>query len=570
MSIMKIKSEVFRFFDSSESEVLCITGKWGTGKTYSWKEYLKYVGKSNGTSLERYSYVSLFGLNSLEEVKYSIFENTVKKSDVLEDASPASLQDTLDSVESLARKGSWLLNLVPVVKTYASAAAPAFFLVVRKQLICIDDLERRGQKLDIGDVLGLASFLKEQRKCKVVILLNDEAIKGTDKEKLEAYLEKVVDIFLKFTPTPEESVQIALPGSDRVSTMMAERCKSLKISNVRVIRKIERFVRMIEPMVNDLHQEVFSQAVHSLVILGWSKFQPESAPPLDYLLERKHFNSMFGTTKKPVTEQEASWNALLDAYGFAIVDEFDSVLLQGLHNGFFDPEAVKITAGELQETIQTAETEGSHEQAWVKFRGSFDDNQEEVLDGIYNTFFSSINIIIPMNLNTTIKIFKSLGRSNQAHEMLDYYMKNRKGGREVFDLRESFSIREVDDPDVVKAFNDRLGMFKDVRTPSDIMIHMADINGWNDLDLQTLSKAPVDEYVRIFKMHRDKELSRRISACLQFNRISNATDRMREISERAKEALIIIGKESPINSWRIRRYVGDIEEQSLPASYDEN
>lgn len=41
------------------------------------------------------------------------------------------------------------------------------FMTVREQVICIDDLERRGKNLDVVDVLGLISFLCEQRKCKV-------------------------------------------------------------------------------------------------------------------------------------------------------------------------------------------------------------------------------------------------------------------------------------------------------------------------------------------------------------------------------------------------------------------
>ena len=57
--------------------------------------------------------------------------------------------------------------------------APALlsFLTIRDQIVCIDDLERRGQRLAVGGVLGLVSFLREQRACKVVLILNDEALK---------------------------------------------------------------------------------------------------------------------------------------------------------------------------------------------------------------------------------------------------------------------------------------------------------------------------------------------------------------------------------------------------------
>src|ERR1019366_9505397 len=92
------------------------------------------------------------------------------------------------------------------------------FMMIRDQIVCIDDLERRGQKLDVGDVLGLISFLREQRGCKVILILNDEELKLTDEQKarFEGYLEKVIDVSLVYEPTSQESVDIALEGDDPV------------------------------------------------------------------------------------------------------------------------------------------------------------------------------------------------------------------------------------------------------------------------------------------------------------------------------------------------------------------
>jgi hypothetical protein len=45
-----------------------------------------------------------------------------------------------------------------------------------------------------------------------------------------------------------------------------------------------------------------------------------------------------------------------------------------------------------------------------------------------------------------------------------------------------------------------------------------------------------------------------LHTCLQFDGIGNATAEMREISKRAKDALLRIGKESPINARRVRTY----------------
>ena len=82
MSIQMVENELRRFLFTSEPKVLCISGQWGVGNTYAWNKYIQEAKLNNAIALERYSYVSLFGINSLEEFKYAIFENSVKSSDI--------------------------------------------------------------------------------------------------------------------------------------------------------------------------------------------------------------------------------------------------------------------------------------------------------------------------------------------------------------------------------------------------------------------------------------------------------------------------------------------------------
>jgi Cdc6-like AAA superfamily ATPase len=69
------RAEIARFLDGSEPGVLCVTGEWGVGKTFLWRSVLDDLRAAKGLSLTRYSYVSLFGLNSLDDMKSSLFEN---------------------------------------------------------------------------------------------------------------------------------------------------------------------------------------------------------------------------------------------------------------------------------------------------------------------------------------------------------------------------------------------------------------------------------------------------------------------------------------------------------------
>jgi hypothetical protein len=70
-------------------------------------------------------------------------------------------------------------SLNAVLETFAGKGATdivqaAAFASIRDQIVCIDDIERKGKDLRTMDVLGLVSLLPEHRLCKVVLILNDE------------------------------------------------------------------------------------------------------------------------------------------------------------------------------------------------------------------------------------------------------------------------------------------------------------------------------------------------------------------------------------------------------------
>jgi hypothetical protein len=77
VSIKLLAAELARFLGSAEPEVLCITGKWGVGKTFAWNHYLREAQDKGNVRLAKYAYVSLFGRNSLDDVRTAIVESTV-------------------------------------------------------------------------------------------------------------------------------------------------------------------------------------------------------------------------------------------------------------------------------------------------------------------------------------------------------------------------------------------------------------------------------------------------------------------------------------------------------------
>jgi hypothetical protein len=165
-----------------------------------------------------------------------------------------------------------------------------------------------------------------------------------------------------------------------------------------------------------------------------------------------------------------------------------------------------------------------------------------------------------LNGPPAVSLLKEFGRGREAAKLISSYVAQRNA-REDFDLRRYPFGDEVKDPDVIKAFTEKLLAFPNERTPTAILDSMARMNGWSPEDITTLSTLTADEYYKIFKESAGHDLAQRVSTCLQFDGIGNASTEMRKISEVAREALKRIGQESPINAKRVRRYGIVTEEQ---------
>jgi hypothetical protein len=555
LSIAFVNSEIASFLGRPEAEVLCIRGKWGVGKTYGWLARLTEAAKSKKVSRQRYSYVSLFGQDNLQQAKLGVFENTVPIDKADLNADMDSLASLLDPKSGAWRKLPSMLSSLPVVKNWTSSdlASAVSFLSVRDQIVCFDDLERKGKNLRLVDVLGLASYLRERRNCKVVLLLNDEQLEDETKD-FERHLEKVIDTSLLYDPSATESAAIALSGNSPVLKTTAARCESLGIRNIRVIRRLDRLARSLGPMLAEYRPIVLEQAVSSTVLFGWSVFQPDEAPSVDYLVGKQPavVEEIDEIANPTATPKPAAWRALLDVYGYTHTDDFDLALLDGIRAGYFRRGLLAPHAQEAHDRAVAAEADGTFEAAWKLYHDSFDDNQEAVLKAVETSFRKTFGHITPTNLDGTVRLMKDLGKSALAAELIALYVNGRNEDRAFFDLDKHPFGGDIVDPDVRAAFkakHDSMEVEKDVRA---MLLGLK--AGWSDDTIRTLADMSIEEYRDILKKEREADLRRILAGTLQFEAITNASDSMREISRRVRAALTMIGAESPINARRVRRY----------------
>ena len=63
-----------------------------------------------------------------------------------------------------------------------------------------------------------------------------------------------------------------------------------------------------------------------------------------------------------------------------------------------------------------------------------------------------------------------------------------------------------------------------------------------------------DDYYHYFKSLHGNHLTSHVATCLKFGRISNADEKTRSVSVKAKEALMRISEESKLNELRMHKF----------------
>jgi hypothetical protein len=83
---------------------------------------------------------------------------------------------------------------------------------------------------------------------------------------------------------------------------------------------------------------------------------------------------------------------------------------------------------------------------------------------------------------------------------------------------------------------------------------MAKNNAWSRDDIALLSKLTPDDFYDLFKGQRGDDFGRVVRTSLQFSNMGGTGDQERAISAKAREAMARIGRESPINRRRVRKF----------------
>lgn len=555
MSSKIVEAEINRFLASAEPEVICIKGKWGVGKTYSWKKYLSDARvKPNGIALTSYSYVSLFGLNSLEDLRDAIFDNTVSGKRIGDAPDDETFSQLVKTGSSFARRAKPFIELFGNAfgrKGVADQFRRSMFSTVREQIVCLDDLERAGVHLNVRDVLGLTAYLKDERKCKVVLLLNDAM--HDKRGEWDLHFEKVVDTTLMFDLSSKDAVEIALTDENRASALIKPYAIKLKITNIRVIKKIERLALRLVELLDGLNEATIDRAVCTLVLASWSVQQPSEAPNLEFL---RHYSKYALNSDEKDTFLSASENQRkIEDYPFSYANDLDRVIMDGVAAGYFS-ETLRNIADEMQRLNEDTQEPIEFNRVWDElYHGSLATDDDAFLDALYESAASEAAHISLININSAISMLSQFGREQQADELSSSYISQvTKMGVDLLNARseaiEHFSPLA---PKLQSAIDRARALFVEKRNPLDVVNAIAETGQWDKVDLDLLNKTSVDQFELILEELKGPNLRKAIRI-LRRSWGSDGSE-FSEIWQSVDAALQRIAAKSPIRAHKVSRYL---------------
>lgn len=300
---------------------LMIDAPWGAGKTHALQKWL---------TNRRHLYVSLYGVQSRDEIERAIFLARLSAIDNGTARAVASLVSA--GVEVLA--AHYKLKSQLKIKDLGQAALP--------QLLIFDDLERA--EMSVNELLSVLNRYVEHEKRNVILIANQAELRRTSPERYDATREKVVGRCISILPEVDEAIDAFIgslkdvPGlAGAYEFCAAERKVILSVflksecSNLRLLRQaifeFARFFNQVPLQIRD-HEEAMRHLLGTFVVLSIA-FQGDEKFGFDSLQQERGWDRVVwdANGKKGEEPPKTSLEMLQDKFqGFPYVGLYGSVI----------------------------------------------------------------------------------------------------------------------------------------------------------------------------------------------------------------------------------------------------
>ncbi|BAY03217.1 hypothetical protein H6G54_05315 [Anabaena cylindrica FACHB-243] len=397
-----------------------------------------------------------------------------------------------------------------------------FNLNIRENsIICIDDLERKS-KLPLEEILGFAEYLVQERKCKIVLIYNEDNLAEIDKKALNDYREKVIDREFTLNPTVEENLDFIFKDYPDIEVI-----KSVLINagtnNIRVIRKTQWLIDELIPFMKNWEVSLRHQIIRNSIVINLSKLDTEfrdkfpnikdikstlSIDPLEYMGTDQRANEIAKSQLAQDKIKAIQRQQLVNRYfGYIDLEEVDELIIQLVETSLSKSAELKfIEKGDILNQKEKINhilekfNELSNKLYRSKYYESFADNEQDIINGIV-TFLKENYLQLSILQFEQVEGFTSiLGLDISEYEkpLLETILK-KIFEQNYYDNLSGFTNKLSKYPDLEEAFKDKIKEYQqtlDITTVLKNVIN-ADYSSRSprlQQDIEFLKSRTVDEY----------------------------------------------------------------------------
>lgn len=558
MSFKFIQQKIEQYLASDKAEVLALYGAWGVGKTHTWNNTVKDLRCRISNQFKNYSYVSLFGIRSLEQLKGNIFENMVDAHKIGDEIS-SFYEMKQNLVRNLENKEMgiwnkiflWVGKKIPFFSDWSKLKylGPLVDYVIgisiRDAVICFDDIERNNPNFSIDQILGYINFLKEERNCKIVIIGNEKKIDGG---KYKEWNEKVIDKRLELSVFSEECCELIIPKDRLYRKNLFHYIGLLQLKNMRVISIIDSLTNDLINILPEIETETWDHIIKILCLFCTCQYTvDEEIPRLDFLLDHgKKLPQVFASDKKGEFEKVKLFLHRYKFYGFISVD---FLIADAVVSGFFKDHEVVIAVTTLDEQIKNEKQREVIHSMWDSFNDGFSDNLDKVVSDLKEGYYNNRKEIGINNVDAILFTLRKIKKNDIAKEICEDYVKYLKEEKIVVTEKSCYFLNQLRDTDFLEALEKMSSEISPQISLDEAIDHISHNNGWSPEYINVLERADINEYFEYLRKLKGDVFSEKMRSLSVFK--SNNNDSYKVISEKINSALKKICGEDHLNRFRI-------------------
>lgn len=262
-NIENVEKRILKLIDTGSPCAIALTGEWGVGKTHLWKNF-----RDNNRKIfsgKKYAYVSLFGLDSLESLKLAIATEVQTET---ENDSPLNIDVSRHFKKLFGFVGGGNIGASGDMRFGINIGNKLVTNIImahlKNTLVCLDDIERKSDGLPMSEIMGLVNYLKNERKCQVLMIMHDE--ESDDKDYFDKHKEKVFDDILMLNNSLS-IIRNIIVNNELLPTYESF-YKTLKVKNLRFYQRAQDMFKAItDNSTNELSVTSKKQILQALLII---------------------------------------------------------------------------------------------------------------------------------------------------------------------------------------------------------------------------------------------------------------------------------------------------------------